>query len=78
MVDLFQWSQGHSAQFGDGVDVVVFDDDHTINKGDSVKCTGSIADVRRLCSYLRAQGVKTGELVEFSSCLMDMTVNLFD
>ena len=29
----------------------------------------AIIGVHRLCSYLRAKGVKTGELVELSSCL---------
>ena len=42
---------------------------------DSMKCTGTIADVHRLCWYLRTQGVKTSELVEFTSCLKGRTLN---
>ena len=43
---------------------------------DSMKCTGTVADVHRPCHHLRAQGVKTGELVECSSCLKGIALNL--
>ena len=56
--------------------VVVFCDVRAIIGVDSMKCTGTIKDVHRLCAYLRAQGVKTGELVEISSCLKGMALNL--
>ena len=51
----------------DNMGVVVFGDVRTIIGVDSMKCTGTMADVHRLCSYSRAQDVKTSELVEFSS-----------
>ena len=50
-------------QVTDNMGGVVFGDVRAIIMGDRVKCTGTIADMHRLCSYLRAQGVKTGELV---------------
>ena len=40
----------------DNIGVVVFGDVRAIIGGDSMKCTGTIADVHRLCPYLRAQG----------------------
>ena len=51
----------------DNLGVVVFGEVRTIIGVDNMKCTGTVADVHRLCSYSRAQGVKTSELVEFSS-----------
>ena len=48
----------------DNMGVVVFGHVRAIIGCDSMKCTRNIADVHRLCSYLRAQGVKTGELVK--------------
>ena len=58
----------------DNMGVVVFRDVRAIIGVDNMKCTGAIADVHRLCSYSRAQGVKTSELVEFSSSLKGMRV----
>ena len=74
------WSHliGLKGMVTDNMGVVVFGDVRTIIGVDSMKCTGTIADVHRLCSYLRTQGVKTSELVEFSSCLKGMALNFCD
>ena len=71
------WSHliGLKGMVTDNMGVVVFGDVRTIIGIDSMKCTGTIADVHRLCSHLRTQGVKTSELVEFSSCLKGMALN---
>ena len=76
MVDLSTGLKGMALNLvTDNVGVVVFGDGHTIIKGDSVKGTGPIADVHSLRSYLRAQGVKAGEMVDLSTDLKGMALN---